>query len=135
MNSQPSKTNFQILIVALVILNLVLPDFVFAQEKSVQVPETLEEAKSFGFSILNKLPNAARRVWREEALPQLKKMWDIARGPLESLWNKFLSLLGKEVEKRKPILEEEFAKEKEEMREDLPKTGQSIWERFKALLD
>ncbi len=134
MSSQFSILNFQILIVALVILNLVLPNFIFAQEAPA-VPETLEEAKSFGLSILDKLPNAVKQVWREEALPQLKKIWDMVKGPVESLWNKFLSLLGKEVEKRRPVLEEEFAKEKEEMSKDLPKTSQSIWQRFKDLLD
>lgn len=105
-----------------------------------QVPEppaTLDEAKSVGFQILGELPDSMRQVWREQALPILYSMWDWAQGPWENnikpkvqeLLNWLLGFLGKEIEERAPLIEEEFEKEKDEMIGDVP----SVWERFKNL--
>jgi len=38
------------------------------------------------------------------------------------------------VEKRKPIIEEEFKKEKEELKEEVPEVTKSLWEKFKELI-
>ncbi len=105
-----------------------MPNLSLAQEEfSAAMPQTVGEAKDLMTTILAKLPEAVKRVWKEEALPLLRKMWGWARPVIEPWRNKLMGLLGKEVEKRRPGLEQEFQKEKEEMQKDL-------WERFKDLL-
>ncbi len=138
------------IIIILVIFGFLFPSFAFLQNQSVKSPETLEEAKEMGEEALGtaqkKLSGILERIWKEEVLPFWGKMWDGARGwwnssifPwLQNIWQKILGLLGKEVEKRKPVIEEELQKEKEEikeeMKEELPKIGESLWERFKGLI-
>ena len=50
-----------------------------------------------------------------------------------------MGMLGREVERRKPIIEQEIEKEKQELKEELQKqgskAGQNLWERFKALFE
>ena len=127
-------------VLILAIAGLLLSNFSFAQE-NVKSPETVEEAKTIGEKILKGIPDAFQNVW-QEALKFWQKMadtlsnwWNSYIFPwLQNIWQKLLSLFGKEVEKRKPIIEEEFQKEKEEMKEEIPKTGKSLWERFKELI-
>ncbi len=116
-------------------ISLVLPGFVSAQTPQynmTQMPQTVKEAKDFGLKILEKLPGEMEKIWREEAWPIMKgtivKIAKWLRPVIEPWWKKFLGLLGKEVEKRRPELEKELQKETKEMQKDL-------WERFKALLD
>ena len=123
-----------ILIASAVLSGFCLP--VQAQQ-APEVPATLDEAKSVGLQILGELPDSTRQVWREQALPILRSMWDWAQGPWENyikpkvqeLFNWLLGFLGKEIEERAPLIEEEFQKEKDEMRGDIP----GVWERFKNL--
>lgn len=120
---------FKIVINFLIIFGLVLPSLCLAQ--GTEQPKTMEEAKGLGIEILTALPGAVKKVWREEALPFLLKMWNWAKNiwdtylgyKVENLWQKFLNLLGKE----SPDIKKEFQKEKEEMQKDL-------WQRFKDLL-
>ena len=118
------------------IVALILPSFGLAQ--GAQAPETMEEAKFFGIGILKALPGAAKDVWENEALPFFQnffqKVWGWTEPKIKPLWQKAWDWLRPEVEKRKPLLEEEFQKEKEEMKEELPKVGKSLWERFRELL-
>lgn len=131
MNFQFSISNFQLLIIFLLITGLILPGFCLAEEEPAQMPETVDEAKSWGINILKALPNAVGDVWQRQALPiwhnmwnWVKSTWNSSLGPIvESWWQKFLNLLGRET----PELKEEFQKEKEEMQKD-------IWQRFKDLL-
>lgn len=116
------------IIIILSIVGLILPNFSLAQEEfSAAMPQTVGEAKDLMTTILAKLPEAVKGVWKEEALPLWQKMWEWARPVVEPWWNKLSGLLGKEVEKRRPGLEQEFQKENEEMQRDL-------WEKFKELL-
>jgi len=123
-----------ILIAGAVLSGFCLP--VQAQQ-APEVPATLDEAKSVGLQIIGELPDSTRQVWREQALPILRSMWDWAQGPWENyikpkvqeLFNWLLGFLGKEIEERAPLIEEEFQKEKDEMRGDIP----GVWERFKNL--
>ena len=123
-----------------IIFGVLLPGFSFAQigNQAPQMPETLEEAKEVGETILGQLPEAMKRVWQEEALPLWQKMGNWLQLRIEPYWQKFLGLLGKEVEKRKPAIKEEFQKEKQEMKEsakeELPGVGKSLWERFQELI-
>ncbi len=130
------KNILTIFILSFFLSGLCLP---VSAQKIPEAPETLDDAKSVGLQIFNKLPESIHKVWQEQALPILRSLWDQAQGPLENYvkpkvrelidWLK--GFLGKEIEERKPLIQEEFEKEKEEMIGDMP----SVWERLKNLWD
>ena len=112
------------LLLASLIIGLVLPNFCLAQEEASLMPQTVTEAKNFVVKIITALPGAVKKVWQEEAMPFLSKMWNRVQPQIDIWWQKLLNLIGKET----PDLKEEFQKEKEEIQQDL-------WQRFKDLLD
>ncbi len=106
---------------------IMIPLISFAQ---LQAPEDFEEAKGFGVKFLELMPRAAKEGTRAFIF-QLKRIWSSYLTPLfKWIW----SLLETEVEERKPLIKEEFEKEKEEMKQEIPKAGRSVWERFKDLV-
>jgi len=140
------------LIPILVIFGLLLPSFSLINSPPVsfaqiEPPETLEGAKEMGEEALEttqkELPGILEKTWKEEVLPVWQKMY---RWFEINIWAKIKSWfknevaprVKEEIEKRKPIIEEEFEKEKEEtkeeIKEELPKIGKSLWERFKELI-
>jgi len=68
----------------------------------------------------------------------IKSAWDATFSYFKNtailVWDKISGFLTKEVEKRKPEIEAEFEKEVGELKEDLPKTTKTLWERFKDLI-
>ena len=131
----------KIIINFLVILGLILPCFSFAQKEVTSPPETLEEVKTIGMKALKLLPETLRGIW-QEALDIWQIMGKKAKNFSDSyIWPWFQNILhkiqssfGKEIKQRKPVIEEEFKKEKEEMKTEIPKVGKSLWERFKEII-
>jgi len=131
------------LIPIIVIFGLLLPSFSFAQNQAIEQPETLEEAKEMGKKALEvskkELPGILEKIWEEDVLPIWEKMYNWF---LINIWPEIEGWFKKEVEprvkeeveKRKPIIEEEFKKEKEEAKEELPEVTKSLWEKFKELI-
>ncbi|MDD5144828.1 MAG: hypothetical protein PHW72_01770 [Candidatus Pacebacteria bacterium] len=102
-------------------------------------PDTVEESKEIiekGIDLsIKELPQNIMRIFKEEALPVWTKMytWFYERlGKKIVAW--FNKEISPEIKKREPQFKEEFAKEKEEMREDLPQAGKSLWEKFRELI-
>ena len=135
------------ILITVVIINLVFPNFVLAQE-TIKSPETLEDAQEFGEEVLERtkqqLPGILQKTWHEDILPIWRKMkqiwsnwWNATIQPwLISIADKIKVLLGQEIEKRKPYIEEELEKETEELIQDIGKEipkAKSLWERFKEL--
>lgn len=119
-------------IVILILLGFLLPSFSFAQEAPITPPGTIEEAKEIGKRFLEKIPGTLKKIWREEVLPFLQKIYNWLK---EKIWDPYIGpFFKKEIEKRKPIIKEEFRKEKKELKEEIPKVGKSLWERFKELI-
>jgi len=106
---------------------------VLAQE-AVGAPETLEEAKTLGQRILWGFPEAFKKTW-QQAVVFWKKMLNYVSPWFKNIWNSILSFLGKEVEQRRPEVEQEFEKEVEEMKEEVPKASKSLWQRLKELIE
>jgi len=117
-----------------------------AQEEtsSIKAPETIEEAQEFGLQILQGLPVAMQEVWKTQVVPLWTKMWSTAKNVwdttvfswVKGLWDQVLSFFGQEIEKRKPLIEEEFKREKEELKQELeqkiPEPGKTLWNRIKG---
>jgi len=134
-------------IAIILLLGILLPSFSLAQGgDQLQLPENMDEVQELGERALEigkkELPGTIEKVWQEEVLPIWQKMYDIwsnwwdntIQPWLDDIWQKIMSLLGQEIEKRKPLIEEEFEKEKEELGIEASKIGQSLWERFKELI-
>ena len=134
---------FKIIINFLIIFSLISPVFSLAQNQPVQPPETLEEVQKIGEKALEvgekELPGVLEKIWKEEVLPIWEKMYQWCK---INIWPKIESWFKEEVEprvkeeaeKRKPIIEEEFKKEKEEVQGELPEVTKSLWEKFKELI-
>jgi hypothetical protein len=120
------------IIIIWAIVGILLPSFAFVQTQPVSPPETLEEVKEIGKKIEKEIPKMLEKVWKEEILPIWQKIYNWLK---KTFWDPYLGpFFKREIEKRKPIIEEEFKKEKEEMKEELPRVGKSLWERFKELI-
>jgi len=98
-----------------------------------------------GERVLQGLPQAIKEPWQEalrvwgKVFDVFSWLWNSYISPwLKNIWYKISVPFKKEVERRKPLIEEEFEKEKIEMKEEIKtetsKTGKSLWERFKELL-
>ena len=69
------------------------------------------------------------------AFIQPEDIWDAYIGPrIETLWQKIQELFGKEIEKRRPIIEQEFEKEVEQIKQQIKQEMPSLWERFLELI-
>lgn len=113
----------------------------------LQPPETIEEARGLGLQFLGEIPEAMQGVWETQALPVFSGVWSWARGLwdstvfslLEDLWDKILSFFGREIEERKPGIEERFQTEKQqlqhEVQESLPQEGRTLWQLIKGFFD
>ena len=121
-------------ILFLIITGCLLPFFSFAQIHSAGPPQSLEELKTAGLRALKFIPETSEKIC-QETTGWLKKIWQSYIYPfLHKIWQKIDSLFGKEIEQRKPIIKEEFKKETEEMKEELPLVTKSLWEKLKELL-
>lgn len=130
-------------LVILILFGFLLPYFSFAQVTPTTVPENMEQAKELGQKALEttqkEMPGLIKNIFQNEVLPLWQKMYNWFK---ENIWPKvkdwFMKFIQPEIEKRKPGIQEEFQKKKIETKEQLqtevPKIGQSLWEKFKELI-
>lgn len=133
-----------------------IPIFSLAETKEglsgPKVPDTLEQAKEetgkVGSKIASGLPGVIKKIWEDEVFPVWKDMlnwvnetvWEkYLSPPFQNVWEDIEGFLGKEIERKKPILQQEFEREKEELKKELQtqtsKASQSLWGRFKSLFN
>ena len=134
--TKKTKTLINITTLSLVLISLTyLPFNIKAQDEiPLHAPKDLEEIQEFGEGMLDagkeKLPDIIKGVWDEEVIPIWQKMYDWFD---LNIGSKFKELFDEEVEKRKPVIEQEYEKEKKEVKEELPIVTQSLWERLLEL--
>ena len=135
------------IIVITLLCSLFFPILSSAQTKielpHAELPETFEEAleegQEVGGQIAGKLPETVKNIWDTRVIPIWTKMFDWAKKVLwekytapflSNIWNQFTTFS----EEKRPQLEEEFAKEKQEIKEGLQsaasKAGKGLWQRF-----
>lgn len=132
------------IIIISIFAGLILPSFSLTAQVQLQPPENLDEAKKIGEKALEvskkELPGIVEKIWKEEVLPVWQKMYDWFR---ENIWERYILPFFKkeveprtrqEIEKRKPIIQEEFQKEEKELKEEVPIVGKSLWEKFKDII-
>ena len=118
------------ILIIFLILNLVLPNLCFAQ---LQLPEDMEGVEGMREEALDigkeKMPEMIKNIYREDVLPVWRKMYEWFES---HIWIKVKEVFGEEIEKRKPIIEQEFEKEKGGIKEEL--LDKSLWGRFRDLV-
>lgn len=131
--------------IAIILLFAVLvPTITPAQ--TLEVPQTVDEAKEFGTGILKQLPDEMKKIFDAEVEPLWGKMWAFVvdfwnrtgRSYIQNVIDKVAEFLGKEVEKRKPFIKEEFDKEKEELAQELKERSEGVsgdlWNRLWGII-
>ena len=113
------------IIYTFIVISLFLTSFncVFAENK--EIPENLDQIKEIGTKIQENLYPEAKKVLEEEALPLWEKMWTWTKN---TIWSWIKSVI-------KPRIEQEFEKEKEELKKEIPKLKKSLWEKFKGIIE
>lgn len=127
------------IVILLTIFGILLPSFSLAQVGTVKLPENMEQAKEMGKGFLTILPDFLKSSYQEafrignwfyqKAVP----IWDSYIFP----WlDKYVL---QKIEKRKPLIEEEFKKESKEMKKEVktevPRVSKSFWEKLKELIE
>ncbi len=127
------------IITILILFGLLLPSFSFAQQGTVKLPENVEQAKEMGKGFLSIMPDFLKSSYQEayrvgkwfyqKAVP----IWDSYIFP----WlDKYVL---QRIEQRKPVIEQEFQKEKVEVKEsiktEVPRVNKSFWEKVKEFKD
>lgn len=127
-------------------LGFLIPLVSFSQN-SVEVPQTLDEAKEVGGQIIEttekELPGTIERIWKEEVLPvwgkifdwTRKEIWDSRMLPwFKGIGQKVKEIFLGEVDRRKPQVQEDFQQEKQELKQEAPVVTKSLWEKFMELI-
>ena len=154
------QSTIRSLLIFLLILGLISPNFNFILSEQSTPPDTPEEAVEMGKEVTEEakenLPGILEKIWKEEILPFWKRMiievrsfivlcftraWDWTKEcwkdtlwpRLKGLWErKVKSPVEEEAEKRKEIIEERVEKEKKEIEEKfISETSKSIWGEIK----
>jgi len=136
------------LIFIIITIVLISPFLILAQTE--QLPEDIFEdlgqkskpiGETFWQNIKTELPKMIKKPWQDSLMAfkmvfgWLKTFWNsYFSNWLKIIWENLVYFLGKEVEQRRPEIEQEFKKETEEMKQDIPETTQSLWQRFKDLI-
>jgi len=128
-----------------------IPVFAFAQDtqgdRMLEVPETLDEAKEESIKVGNKiasaLPTIVENLWNTRVTPVWSNMWNWTQTTLweqkmqpivQNLTDWAKQLIGREVEQKRPIIEQALQEEKQELAQDVRTYGKAIgkglWERF-----
>lgn len=118
-----------------VILGIFIPLAFKISAAPLPMPENFEDIQKAGEKVLDttkkEAPNVFEKIWNNEVLPVWEKMKNWF---LEKVWSKIFPKAKEEVEKRKPVVQEEFEKEKQEMGQEikttLPGVLKNIWRKI-----
>lgn len=104
-------------------------------------PQNLPGAETIFGKILGKFPAVLRTIWQEalriwgEIFSWVKNFWNSYIAPwFTNIFYKIKNFIFGEVEKRKSEAQQEFEKDKQEMKKEVPQITRSLWERFKELI-
>lgn len=141
-----------------------MPYFCFAQTR-INTPENLDEAKfqvkEFLIQLEKNLGGEMTKTWNEKIMPLWREMWKTTKevwlsyiqpkgksiliqieGIIQTAKEQIFKLLGKEIEQRKPLIEQEFQKEKKELELEIQERTSGFtesfwgkcWRRFKEII-
>jgi hypothetical protein len=123
------------------------PLAIIAQSK-VQIPENFEDAKNLGNKAAQVVENQGwgimKNIWNNQAVPIWKNMyywtrghiWDNFLGPkIKTVWSEAVKIIKKEAEQRGPAAQEKFKEEKQQIKQEAPGVGKTLWEKIKNFIN
>ena len=113
------RINLLIILVSFITLNC--GGFVLAQKTGITLNS--KDTLSLGERIVIGFYNIAIKGPGQVIKWIFQKIWQI----IEYLWQKIISFF------KEPKIKEEFEKEKQEIKQNIPQTGKSLWERIKGI--
>ncbi len=131
---------------------MIIPSFSFAQGQTVSLPSAeniMSQSTDFIFKLLGVLPQGIGMALKdginiaEKTLNLLvgwgKIVWARYLEPQVKTWERrLLRILNLEIQKRQPIIQQEFKKEEQEVQKDIQraaeKSAESAWERLKEMI-
>ena len=124
------------IIATFLIISIFMPSLSLAFE----LPKDAEESQELlekGLEVgKEELPGLVENIWTNEVVPIWGRMYNWFKN---HIWPIFFDWFEKdiepELERIRTNLEEEFDKEKTEVREELPKVGRSLWDKFKEIIN
>jgi len=132
------------IIISVAIFSILTPILSFAK---ISQPETMDQVKQLGEKALEvtktKLPGIFGDIWQNDVIPFYKKMfdwikanlWDNWLGPwLKNLWSATVNIFKSEAQQRKPQVEQDFQTQKEQIKQEAPVVGKTLWEKFLELI-
>jgi len=118
---------------------LVISIFMPSLSLAFELPKDADESQELlekGIEVgKEELPSLIENIWTNEVLPIWGKMYNWFKNhiwPIFFDW--FQEKVEPELERLKPNIEEEFDKERTEIKEELPKVGNSLWNKFKEII-
>ena len=74
------------------------------------------------------------KSWSSETISWFSGIWYETIKPwISNLLDKIKGFLGEEITERKPVIEQEFEKEKQEIKQEIPEVSKGLWQRLKEL--
>lgn len=136
------KQSFFAVFLFATILSVSFHNVTLAIDPNVKAPENFDEAKKVGEKTINiaknDLPSIIKNIWQNEVWPVWKKIgesiknfWNVY---FQNSWERFKNIFQKEIDTRKPMIKEEFQKEKTELKTEAPAVGKSLWEKIKEII-
>ena len=112
---------------------ILLPNFCLGQTSvTAGPPKSVEGLKLTLWNAVKFFPETIKKVGGE-VIYWLKNIWNSYIYPfLHKIWQKIDSIFGKEIKQREPVIKEEFKKETQEMKQEIPLVTKSLWEKLKG---
>ena len=75
------------------------------------------------------------RLWFNEAVGWFSGIWYETIKPwTQNILDKIKSFINEKIIERKPIIEQEFEKEKQELKQEIPEASKGLWQKLKDLI-
>jgi len=161
MRIQAIRVKSLILLIFWLMVVLLLPaklrlrkPFIFVTERNIclaespetplKQPETIEDFERIGKKSTNLFPEAIKNAWNEalkiwKDIYEKVKTWTAGlRQTIKRFFERLWQALKGEAERRKPMIEEDFEKERKEfggeMKEEMPAIRKNLWQRFLEMI-
>jgi|GEM_PF-3483630 len=100
---------------------------------ATEAPQSLPQAENDIRGIITNFPQALGWVWTQ-ALGIWKNFWDAyVRQPVFYIWDNITEFLNQQFGDETSI-KNEFEKEKEELKKDVPESTKGLWDRFLEII-
>jgi|WetSurMetagenome_2_1015567.scaffolds.fasta_scaffold437376_1 hypothetical protein len=134
----------------ILIFSIILASFsplLIVGQTQVRIPENFEDAKNLGEKTIQVVENQGwgiiKNIWNNDALPIWKNMynwtkehvWNNFLGPkIKNIWSGAINIIKDEAKQRTPAAQEKLKEEKQQIKEEIPVVGKTLWEKIRDFI-